>query len=56
MKIILICPADLERWRSNRIYCFCGLVLGKGVILFDFGGWRKAGRAIFNIDIFSGVN
>jgi hypothetical protein len=35
---------------------FCGLVLGTGLILFDLSGCWKAGRAIFNIDIFSGVN
>ncbi len=45
MKILPICPADRERWRSNRFLSFfCGLDLEKGLIFFDFGGF-------FNIDI-----
>jgi hypothetical protein len=51
MKIILICPADLERWRSNRIYCFLWFGFRDGVDFVWFERVLEGGKGRFLISI-----
>jgi hypothetical protein len=41
LKIIPIRPANVDRWRLNRFYRFCGLDLGEGVDFLAGSYYRK---------------